>query len=228
MPEDILDNVKELLNKEIGDKKVLEQIKRAAENNEAISNYERNYVRKLIDDLRKPPEPEIEIPPEKPTEISQPQEQVATIPSQLQTSTIVTHKPRDKTNIKVIIGGAAIAVAIIVAVVLGTDGIDVGPGGSISTPSSGLLDLDQSSYNKGDIISVSGKSKTSLGNTISLSIENANGELIWTEDIRIKDSGEYSTLVIAGGPGWENSGTYTLKMKHGSEETQITFSFKII
>ncbi|MFB5645333.1 MAG: hypothetical protein ACE5R3_01900 [Nitrosopumilaceae archaeon] len=227
MPEDILDNVKELLNKEIGDKKVLEQIKRAAENNEAISNYERNYVRKLIDDLRKPPEPEIEIPPEKPTEISQPQEQVATIPSQLQTSTIVTHKPRDKTNIKVIIGGAAIAVAIIVAVVLGTDGIDVGPGGSISTPSSGLLDLDQSSYNKGDIISVSGKSKTSLGNTISLSIENANGELIWTEDIRIKDSGEYSTLVIAGGPGWENSGTYTLKMKHGSEETQITFSFKI-
>lgn len=227
MPEDILDNVKELLNKEIGDKKVLEQIKRAAENNEAISNYERNYVRKLIDDLRKPPEPEIEIPPEKPTEISQPQEQVATIPSQLQTSTIVTHKPRDKTNIKVIIGGAAIAVAIIVAVVLGTDGIDVGPGGSIPTPSSGLLDLDQSSYNEGDIISVSGKSKTSLGNTISLSIENANGELIWTEDIRIKDSGEYSTLVIAGGPGWENSGTYTLKMKHGSEETQITFSFKI-
>lgn len=227
MPEDILDNVKELLNKEIGDKKVLEQIKRAAENNEAISNYERNYVRKLIDDLRKPPEPEIEIPPEKPTEISQPQEQVATIPSQLQTSTIVTHKPRDKTNIKVIIGGAAIAVAIIVAVVLGTDGIDVGPGGFIPTPSSGLLDLDQSSYNEGDIISVSGKSKTSLGNTISLSIENANGELIWTEDIRIKDSGEYSTLVIAGGPGWENSGTYTLKMKHGSEETQITFSFKI-
>lgn len=227
MPEDILDNVKELLNKEIGDKKVLEQIKRAAENNEAISNYERNYVRKLIDDLRKPPEPEIEIPPEKPTEISQPQEQVAIIPSQLQTSTIVTHKPRDKTNIKVIIGGAVIAVAIIVAVVLGTDGIDVGPGGSIPTPSSGLLDLDQSSYNEGDIISVSGKSKTSLGNTISLSIENANGELIWTEDIRIKDSGEYSTLVIAGGPGWENSGTYTLKMKHGSEETQITFSFKI-
>lgn len=227
MPEDILDNVKELLNKEIGDKKVLEQIKRAAENNEAISNYERNYVRKLIDDLRKPPEPEIEIPPEKPTETSQPQEQVATIPSQLQTSTIVTHKPRDKTNIKVIIGGAAIAVAIIVAVVLGTDGIDVGPGGSIPTPSSGLLDLDQSSYNEGDIISVSGKSKTSLGNTISLSIENANGELIWTEEIRIKDSGEYSTLVIAGGPGWENSGTYTLKMKHGSEETQITFSFKI-
>ena len=225
MPDEILDNVKELLNKEIGDKKVLEQIKRAAENNEAISNYERNYVRKLIDDLRKPPEPEIEITLEQPTEISQPQEQVATVAPQLQTSTIITHKPRDKTNIKVLIGSAAIAVAIIAAVVLGTNGIDVGPGGS--TPmSSGLLDLDQSSYDKGDIISISGKSKTSLGNTISLSIENAGGELIWAEDIKIKDSGEYSTLAIAGGPGWKNSGTYTLKMEHGSEDEQITFSFK--
>ena len=95
-----------------------------------------------------------------------------------------------------------------------------------TTTSSGLLDLDQSSYDKGDIISISGKSKTSLGNTISLSIENAGSELIWVEDIRIKDSGEYSTLVIAGGPGWENSGTYTLKMEHGSEDDQITFSFK--
>ncbi|KAG2480536.1 MAG: hypothetical protein NPMRth3_400007 [Nitrosopumilales archaeon] len=225
MPDEILDNVKELLNKEIGDKKVLEQIKRAAENNEAISNYERNYVRKLIDDLRKPPEPEIEITLEQPTEISQPQEQVATVAPQLQTSTIITHKPRDKTNIKVLIGGAAIAVAIIAAVVLGTNGIDVGPGGS-TTMSFGLLDLDQSSYDGGDIISISGKSKTSLGNTISLSIENAGGELIWAEDIKIKDSGEYSTLAIAGGPGWENSGTYTLKMEHGSEDEQITFSFK--
>jgi hypothetical protein len=225
MPDEILDNVKELLNKEIGDKKVLEQIKRAAENNEAISNYERNYVRKLIDDLRKPPEPEIEITLEQPTEISQPQEQVATVAPQLLTSTIITHKPRDKTNIKVLIGGAAIAVAIIAAVVLGTNGIDVGPSGS-TIMSSGLLDLDQSSYDGGDIISISGKSKTSLGNTISLSIENARGELIWAEDIKIKDSGEYSTLAIAGGPGWENSGTYTLKMEHGNEEEQITFSFK--
>ena len=224
MPDDILDNIKELLKKEIGDKKVLEQIKRAAENNEVISNYERNYVAKLIEDLRKPPEPEIEIITEKPAEISPPQEQVATVAPQMQTSTIVTQKPRDKTNTKVIIGGAALAVGIIVAVVLGTTGTDVTPGGSIIS-SSGLLDLDQSSYNKGDIISISGKSKTSLGNTISLSIENTNGELIWAEDTKIKDSGEYSTLAIAGGPGWENSGTYTLKMEHGSEDEQITFNF---
>lgn len=225
MPDDILDNVKELLNKDIGDKKVLEQIKRAAENNEAISNYERNYVRKLIEDVRKPPEPKVEIPSEKPTEVLSPQQQVPTVSPQLQTSTIVTHKPRDKTNIKVIIGGTAIAVAIIAAVLLGTNEINVGSNAPVTVPSSGLLDLDQSSYNEGDIISISGKSKKSLGNTISLSIENPNGELIWVEDITIKESGEYSTLTIAGGSGWENSGTYTLKMKHGNESEQTTFSF---
>lgn len=226
MPNDLLDDVKELLDKELGDKKILEQIKRAAENNEAISNYERNYVAKLIQDIRKPPEPEIETAPETTTEeTSIPKEQVATVAPQLQTSTIVEHKPRDKTNTKVMIGGGAIAIAIIVAVLLSTGEIDVGPGGSPTT-SSGLLDLDQSSYDKGDIISISGKSETSLGNTISLSIENAGGELIWTENIKIKDSGEYSTLAIAGGPGWEKSGTYTLKIEHGSVDEQITFSFK--
>ena len=223
MSEEILDNVKELLKKDIGDKKVLEQIKRAAENNEAISNYERSYVRKLIEELRKPPEPEIEETPTTQSIPTTPQPQV--IP-QLQTSTIVTHKPRDKTNTKVIIGGAAIAVAIIAAVLLGTSDIDISSNNPVPTSSSDLLSLDQSSYNNKDIISISGKSKTSLGNTISLSIENSNGELVWTENIKIKDSGEYSTLAIAGGPGWENSGTYTLKMKHGSETDEITFSFK--
>ena len=213
MPDDILDDVKELLKKELGDKKTLEQIKRAAENNEAISNYERNYVAKLIEELRKPPEPEIEITPEKPVEISPSHEQVAAVAPQMQTSTIVTQKPRNKTNIKVIIGGGAIAIGIIVAVLLGTTGTDVTPNGSIIS-SSGLLDLDQSSYNKGDLISISGKSKTSLGNTISLSIENAGSELIWAEDIKIKDSGEYSTLAIAGGPGWEKQ--WNIYTKNGT------------
>jgi len=61
MPDNILDDVKKLLDAEVGDKKILEQIKRAAENNEAISNYERNYVAKLEEQYLKPPEPEPEI-----------------------------------------------------------------------------------------------------------------------------------------------------------------------
>lgn len=223
MSDEILADVKELLDAEIGSKKVLQQIKRAAENNEAISNYERNYVAKLIQELHKPVAPEIETPPE--TTTTSPQQEQITIAPELQTPSIIEHKPRDKTNTKVMIGGGAIAIAIIVAVIVGTNGIDIG---TSITPikSSGLLELDQKSYSKKDIISISGKSKTSLGNTISLSIENVDGELIWAEEIKIKSSGEYSTLAIAGGPGWEKSGTYTLKIEHGSEEEQITFSFK--
>ncbi len=226
MSDEILEDVKELLDAEIGSQKVLLQIKRAAENNEAISNYERNYVAKLIQELHKPIEPEVETPIETATTSTSPQkEQITTIVPELQTTSIIEHKPRDKTNTKVMIGGGAIAIAIIVAVIVGTNGIDVGTS-TTQIKSSGLLELDQKSYNKKDIISISGKSKTSLGDTINLSIENGDGELIWSEDIKIKSSGEYSTLAIAGGPGWEKSGTYTLKMEHGTEDEQITFSFK--
>jgi hypothetical protein len=47
MPDPILDDVQALLDKEFGDKRILEQILRAAQNDEVISNFERNYVRKL-------------------------------------------------------------------------------------------------------------------------------------------------------------------------------------
>ncbi len=49
MPDPILDDVQALLAKEFGDKRILEQIQRAAQNNEVISNFERNYVRKLAE-----------------------------------------------------------------------------------------------------------------------------------------------------------------------------------
>ena len=49
MQDPILDDAKALLNKELGDKRILEQICRASENNEVISNFERNYVQKLAE-----------------------------------------------------------------------------------------------------------------------------------------------------------------------------------
>lgn len=198
MPDEILEDVKELLDAEVGSKKILQQIKRAAENNEAISNYERNYVAKLIHEIHNPIESEVEPSSETTTaSTSLQQDLAATIVPELQTSLIIEHKPRDKTNTKVMIGGGAIAIAIIVAVIVGTNGIDVGSNTTIK--SSGLLELDQKSYNNKDIISISGKSKTSLGSTINLLIENIDGELIWDDEIKIKSSGEYSTLAIAGG-----------------------------
>jgi len=225
MAEDILDVVKKLLDAEVGDIKILEQIKRAAENNEVISNYERNYVAKLVEQHLKPPEPEAELEPaietpveSIPEEISVEKEQMEKIEQVTPTQTIVELKSTDFRNKKFMMIGGGAALAIIILVAIATSGIE-----NFGT---GLnLDTDKSSYNQGDIISLSGNSNTTFGNTISLSIENSDGEQIWSEDLRIKDNGTFSTLLIAGGTGWEDSGTYSIKAEHGSEESEITFSF---
>jgi len=227
MPDSILGDVKKLLDLEVGSKKILEQIKRAAENDEVISNFERNYVAKLLQEYLIFPEPELESQPQ--PSIEQTQKDTKIIK---QTTTLVEETPSQtklksifKNRKKIMIGGA-VALAIIIAIAITSSNIqDNGP---IIPPIiiTGLtLDIDQTSYAEGDIISISGNSKTSFGNTISLSIENEDGELIWAEDISIKNSGSYSTLAIAGGPGWEKSGTYKLKVIHGSEDNEISFNF---
>ncbi len=225
MSDDILDNVKKLLDAEVGDIKILEQIKRAAENNEVISNYERNYVAKVSEQHLKPPEPELELEPEIETpvesikeEISVEKEQMEKIEQVTPTQTIVQLKHMDFRNKKFMMIGGGAALAIIILVAIGASGIE-----NFGT---GLnLEIDKSSYNSGDIISLSGNSKTTLGSTISLFIENSDGEQIWSEDLKIKDNGTFSTLLIAGGTGWEGSGTYSIKAEHGSEQLEITFSF---
>ncbi len=49
MNDSLLDDVKALLDKDFGDDRILKQICTACENDEVISNYERNYVRKLAE-----------------------------------------------------------------------------------------------------------------------------------------------------------------------------------
>ena len=85
------------------------------------------------------------------------------------------------------------------------------------------VQTDSSSYSQKDIISINGVSTNS--NMVNISIENQNNELVWAEQVSVKNNGMYSTLSLAGGPGWENSGTYTMKVDNGSEIKSITFSF---
>ena len=57
MTDPLLDDVKALLDKDFGDDRILKHICRDCERNEVISNYERNYVRKLAEKhLGKKPE----------------------------------------------------------------------------------------------------------------------------------------------------------------------------
>ena len=125
-------------------------------------------------------------------------------------------------------GIAGVTLIIIVAVAVSFSGpSDVTP--KVDTPKNLIpvtlsIQSDLSSYNKKDLISISGTSNTS--GTVNLSIENPKNELVWAEQVSLKSNGEYSTLLIAGGKGWESSGTYTIKVDNGEETKSITFSFK--
>ena len=87
-----------------------------------------------------------------------------------------------------------------------------------------LIAVDQNKYQRADIISISGDTGSSNG-VITLSIEDVNGIKIWNENIKPKSDGNFSTLVIAGGGGWENGGSYTLKAVQNDLVKEIKFRF---
>jgi len=88
-----------------------------------------------------------------------------------------------------------------------------------------VISADSTSYKKADIISISGSLKSTGTNSIELSIENTAGDKIWNEFVSIKNNGKFSTLVIAGGGGWESNGVYTLKGKQGNLQNELEFNF---
>ncbi len=222
----LLDDVKALLEKDFGDDRILKQIHRACENNEVISNFERNYVKKLAEKHlgRKPDTP---APVEKPVI---PDVVIPETPSVQKTQTIRTEPSKTSTtkNSKLMIGIGGVALVVIIAIAASFSGISNITSDVVKTPTdtiseSLMIQTDFSSYNYKDIISINGISDTA--GSINLSIENQKGELVWAEQLSLKNDGRYSTLAIAGGPGWENSGTYTLKVDNGDETKSSTFSF---
>ena len=225
MTDSLLDDVKALLDKDFGDDRILKQICRACENDEVISNYERNYVRKLAEKHlgRRPEIVQTQTPVEEKPIIPD-----VVIPETPSVQKIQTFQPTPRIsssnskNSKLMLGIGGVALVIIIVVAASFSGV------SDVTPTNPVLDTlsiqtDLSSYDQKDIISISGVSETS--GTVNLSIENKNNELVWAEQVSIKSDGRYSTLAIAGGPGWENSGTYTINIDNGAETKSNTFSF---
>lgn len=232
MTDSIVDDVQVLLDKELGDKRILGQILRAAQNNEVISNFERNYVQKLVEKyLRPKPPPEKKIPEtpkpivpevEIPSTIKPQTEQIWSQPSKVS-------KPKSKNNLILLgVGIAALAIIIIAAVSLsdlsGTT-IQTTPNQGSSTSQSFSIASDSTFYQKGDIISINGKSNLSLGNQINLSIENPKKEIVWTEQINVKRDGQFTTLTFAGGSGWDDAGIFTITAEGGSEKAVYKFTF---
>ena len=122
---------------------------------------------------------------------------------------------------------AAIAIVVVVGFSASTDQIDITTVTDIipSSTSQIIINVDGSSYKTADIFSVSGSIKSADGKSVELSIENTSGDKIWREYIDIKNNGQFSTLIIAAGFGWDDSGTYVLKAQHNELENKIKFSF---
>jgi hypothetical protein len=141
----------------------------------------------------------------------------------------ITKSNSKNTPIMLGVGIAVLAIIIITAVsfdgIFDTTPTTIEPDKSQSTSKSFSIQTDLSSYQKGDIISLSGKSDLSLGNQIYLSIENSNDELVWSEQVNVKNDGQFTTLTFAGGLGWEKSGTFTVKLESDSEKATNKFSF---
>jgi len=226
MSDMLLDDVNSLLDGDFGDDRILKQIARACKNNEVISNYERNYVQKLAEQyLGKKPEitstqepentiiiPDVIIPKIEPT-------------MQAQTFQSAPNSTFKLKNSKLILGFGGIALIIIIATIFSFSNIDsftsTNPVSEIKLQLT--LETDFKSYSQNDLISINGISSNSK--IVNLTIENQINELVWAEQISVKNNQKYSTLAIAGGFGWENSGIYTVKVDTGSEIKSLTFSF---
>ena len=226
MTDSLLDDVTSLLNGDFGDDRILKQIARACKNNEVISNYERNYVQKLAEQYlgKKPEITNITISDDSRSDDSMPKIETS-ISSQIFESQPSSSSNFNLKNSKLFLGFGGVALIIIIAAaILLSNNTD----SSLSNPESPLkvtlsVNTDLNSYTQTDLISINGVSINT--EIVNLSIINQNNELVWAEQVSVKNDGRYSTLAIADGSGWEISGTYTLKVENGSEIKSITFLF---
>ena len=207
-----------------GDVKKLREIRDTVRHDNFITTEDKNYVESLItihlknqplnkSVSRKQPDTKIKLQP-KPT-LSSPD---------LKNSFTFNFSSNKKLGI---LGGVAAVIAIIVIVGFTTINQTGTIDSAVSTTITGplLINVDQATYQRTDIISISGNSKSASTQSVELSIENTNGVKIWNENINLKNDGKFSTLVIAGGGGWENDGTYTLKAEQGDLANKIEFNF---
>ena len=90
------------------------------------------------------------------------------------------------------------------------------------------ISTDQKSYQNADIISIFGEVEPEDAQNVIVIIENPKDEIIFSEQLKIKDNGTFSTLLIAGGIGWENSGIYIISSIYKDTEIQNSFTYEII
>jgi len=244
----IVEDVNALLKLKKGDPSRLNHIKDLCEANEIISLSDRKYIERLASQYLSKFEQKKPKSQDKPRLI--PIEESISTPKTFETDASkhqtellkevqITHdadskktlsKPFDlSSNKKILVGMGAIILAIILVytVGIGYDGTQIPYDSDTKndTLQEFSLETDESSYETADIISISGQISSSSSGTVRLSIENENSNVVWAENLNIKNDGNFSTLLIAGGTGWENSGKYVLNAEHEELTNQISFDF---
>ena len=218
----------DLIKERHGDIKKLREIRDTIKHDNFITTNDKNYVESLITTYLK------NQPLEKPLHRKQPdiksklEQKLTTESSDPKTNSAFSFSSNKKFGI---IGGAAAVIAVIAVLGFTSINQDGAMDSVLSSTSNNplLITVDQNKYQRADIISISGDTGSSNG-MITLSIEDTNGIKIWNENIKPKSDGNFSTLVIAGGGGWENNGAYTLKAvakdtSGDSLQTEIKFQF---
>lgn len=241
MDDIILEDVKALLRLGKGSPLFLERIRRAAEQGEVISHYERSYVSELA---RKHLGPGHGAPPA--AQPARPRQQQAAAAGQLVRAPaprppavqaagrgrlpVRLVRPLFATRRRMIItaivallvaGGAASAALTYISEDAGPE-----PDAAPPVPLGLTVEADATMFVAGDIVSVSGSS-TSPAGAVTLAITNGDGELIWQEVVGARADRSYATLTIAGGPGWEAPGLYVLSASEGSETRTFAFDFRL-
>ena len=210
----------DLIRSGYGDKNKLRNIRETIKHDNFITTDDKKYVSSLItkylrnqpleesDSFEKDYVDEVESTPQKLVSKGQPKTSLSV-------------------NTKLVIP-IAIAAAIAIIAVIGFSAMNQGgvtdPVVSSSPNNPLLINIDQSTYQKADIISISGDTN-SYSKSVELTIENSSGVKIWSENITPKNNGIFSTLIIAGGGGWENGGDYLLKVVQGDLKNEAKFKF---
>ena len=214
----------DLIRHHHGDVKKLREIRDTIRHDNFITTEDKNYVESLITIHLKNQPLDKSLPRKQPdTKIklrSKPTASSSDSPSNF------TFNFSSSKNIGILGGGGAAAVIAII-VLVGFPAINT-PFDSVTSSTANnplLVNIDQTTYQRADIISISGDTN-SYTESVELSIENTNGVKIWKEIINPKNDGQFSTLIIAGGGGWENNGVYTLKAVQDDLASEI--EFKII
>ena len=211
----------DLIRHHHGDIKKLREIRDTIRHDNFITTEDKNYVESLITIHLKNQPLDKSLPRKQPdTKIklrSKPTASSSDSPSNF------TFNFSSSKNIGILGGGGAAAVIAII-VLVGFPAINT-PFDSVTSSTANnplLVNIDQTTYQRADIISISGDTN-SYTESVELSIENTNGVKIWKEIINPKNDGQFSTLIIAGGGGWENNGVYTLKAVQDDSASEIEF-----